>query len=160
MSKLSIAEVDRILELLADEENEGKPVSTGEGSRDGERCLIHGIEVNIYDQRFRRILRAVLDRIGRRHPEDLARIRRRVSRVAYFGSAEAHPGVAASYGDDVHGAPKRIPDPNGKPRPAAWPIRVSRSLIEGPRKVLLVAVTIHELGHAARYRATCAWTSC
>ncbi len=118
------------------------------GIGDGGPLPIHGIEVTVGDRQFRGHLRAVLDRIGHRYPNDLDRIRSRVSRIAYFGSAETCPGIAACYGDDIHGAPEHIPGPDGIPSPAAWPIRVSRSLVEEPRD-LVVAVIVHELGHAA-----------
>lgn len=55
-----------------------------DGGRRGDvsqgRSLVHGIVVHIADRRFRGLLRAVLDHIGHRHPEDLERIRRWVNR--------------------------------------------------------------------------------
>ncbi len=138
MSRLSVAEISRLVGLLVDDEDE----------RDGDHAPIHGIEIDVWDRRFRGLLRAVLDHLADRFPEDLARIRCRVSHIAYFGSAEARPGISASYGDKVQGAPEHLAGPDGILRPAAWPIRVSRSLIEGGRK-FLVAVIVHELGHAA-----------
>ncbi len=109
--------------------------------------LIHGVEVHIDDRRFRGFLRSVLSHIGDQYPEDLDRIRRRVSRIEYIRPGERPPRTQASYGDSVQGTPECIPGSNGRSEPAAWPIKVSRSLIEEPLETL-VAVLVHELGHS------------
>jgi len=143
-------EIDWALDLLAEEGGpaEKKQGEAGPGS-DPARApwLVHGIPVHVGDLRFRGFLGAVLDRIGDRRPEDLDRIRRRVSRIEPMRPGEMPPNVAASYGDPAHGAPERISGPDGGSKVAAWPIRVAPRLIEAPRDKLVEGI-VHEFGHA------------
>ncbi len=110
--------------------------------------LIHGVEVRVADRRFRSLLRAVLGHIGDRCPEDLDRIRRRVSRIERIPPGERPSRTLAYYGRSGDGAPDRLSGADGEPETEAWPIRVSRPVIEGPREKL-VEVLGHELAHAA-----------
>ena len=144
--RVSMAEIDWALDLLSeaeDEEAESRPGS------DPARApwLVHGIPVHVGDRRFRGFLGAVLDRIGDRRPEDLDRIRRRVSRVDLMQPGEKPPNVAASYGDPARGAPEFIPGPDGESVVAAWPIMVAPRLVEAPRDRMVEGI-VHEFGHA------------
>jgi len=145
--RVSLAEIDHILELLAEDEDGPADKKQGEAGPAREPWLVRGIPVHLGDRRFRGFLGAVLDRIGDRHAEDLDRIRRRVSRIDLIQPGQKPPNVAASYGDPVHGAPEHILGPDGGFVVAAWPITVSLRLIEAPRDALVEGL-VHELGHA------------
>jgi hypothetical protein len=144
-------EIDRILDLLAEDDDGPAEKERGEAGGDGGGAqgpwLVRGILVHVGDRRFRGFLGAVLDRIGSRRPEDLDRIRRRVSRVEPLPPGAKPPNVAASYGDPARGAPEYIPGPDGGSVVAAWPIRVAPRLIEASRDKLVEGL-VHELGHA------------
>jgi len=146
-----MAEIDHILELLAEDEDGAPEGARGEvGPQSGPvrgPWQVCGVAVHVGDERFRGYLGAVLDRIGDRRPEDLDRIRRRVSRVEPMPPGEKPPNVAASYGDPAHGAPEYIPGPDGGSVVAAWPIKVAPRLIEAPRDKMVEGI-VHELGHA------------
>jgi len=149
--RVTDAEIDHLIELL--DEDEGGPGEKERGEARGDDgparapWLVHGIPVHVGDRRFRGFLGAVLDRIGSRHPEDLDRIRRRVSRIDRTQPGEKPPNVAASYGDPARGAPEHISGPNGGFVVAAWPIMVAPRLIEAPRDKMVEGI-VHELGHA------------
>ena len=149
--RVSMAEIDHILELLAEDEDGPAEKKQGEAGGDGGGSQgpwqVCGVAVHVGDRRFRGYLGAVLDRIGDRHPEDLDRIRRRVSRIDLIQPGQKPPNVAASYGDPVHGAPEHILGPDGGLVVAAWPISVAPRLIEAPRDALVEGL-VHELGHA------------
>ncbi len=142
-------EIDWALDLLAEDEDGPAEKKQGEGgpARAQGPWLVHGIPVHVGDRRFRGYLGAVLDRIGDRRPEDLDRIRRRVSRIDLMQPGEMPPNVAASYGDPAHGAPEYIPGPDGGSEVAAWPIMVAPRLVEAPRDKMVEGI-VHELGHA------------
>ena len=146
-----MAEIDWALDLLSEAEEEAAEKEQSEAGGDGGGSqgpwLVRGILVHVGDRRFRGYLDAVLDRIGGRRPEDLDRIRRRVSRIDLIQPGQKPPNVAASYGDPVHSAPEHILGPDGGFVVAAWPITVSRRLIEAPRDNLVEGI-VHELGHA------------
>ena len=157
--RVTDAEIDHLIELL---DEGGGPEGARGGGGPGEKergeargdggparrpWLVRGVEVRVGDRRFRGFLGAVLDRIGDRHPEDLDRIRRRVSRIDLIQPGQKPPNVAASYGDPVHGAPEHILGPDGGFVVAAWPITVSLRLIEAPRDNLVEGI-VHEFGHA------------
>jgi len=150
--RVSMAEIDWALDLLSEAEDQAaaeKERCEG-GPRSGPArgpWLVRGIPVHLGDRRFRGFLGAVLDRIGDRHPEDLDRIRRRVSRIEPMPPGQKPPNVAASYGDPVHGAPEHILGPDGGFVVAAWPISVAPRLIEAPRDKMVEGI-VHELGHA------------
>ena len=109
--------------------------------------LILGIPVYVDDRRFRRLVHAVLDHIATRCPADLERIRCRVSCIETIRPGERPSNVAASYGGLAHGTPVCLVGHAGEPDDMAWPIKVSRRMIEGPRAAL-VETLVHELGHA------------
>jgi hypothetical protein len=150
--RVSVAEIDHILELLVEGEDGTPEGARGEGGpRSGPArgpWLVRGVEVRVGDRRFRGYLGAVLDRIASRWPEDLDRIRHRVSRIDLMQPREKPSNVAASYGDPVLGAPEYMASSDGGSEVAAWPIRVAPRLIEAPRDALVEGL-VHELGHAA-----------
>jgi hypothetical protein len=149
--RVSMAEIDHILELLAEDENWPAAKKQGEAGGDGGGSQgpwqVRGVAVHVGDRRFRGYLDAVLDRIASRHPEDLGRIRQRVSRIEPMPPGAKPPNIAASYGDPTRGAPEFIPGPDGESVVAAWPIAVSRRLIEAPPDKLVEGI-VHEFGHA------------
>lgn len=147
--RVSMAEIDHILDLLAEDEAAEKKQGEagGDGGAEQGPWLVCGVEVRVGDRRFRGYLGAVLDRISNRHPEDLDRIRRRVSRIDLMRPGEKASNIAASYGDPARGAPENIPGPDGGSMVAAWPIRVAPRLVEAPRDKMVEGI-VHELGHA------------
>ena len=128
-------------EEVEQEEMERKKVEAEGG------VLILGIPVYVDDGRFRGLLRAALDQIRTRCPADLKRIRGRVSCIETIRPGERPPYVDASYGGLAHATPVCVVGHAGEREDMAWPIKVSRPLVEGPRAAL-VAVLVHELGHA------------
>jgi len=137
-------EIDWALDLLAEDEAAESGPGSDPGRGPWEVC---GVAVHVGDGRFRGFLGAVLDRIGDRRPEDLDRIRRRVSRIDLMQPGEKPSNVAASYGDPVLGAPEHIPGQDGGFVVAAWPIRVAPRLVDSPRDKLVEGL-VHEFGHA------------
>jgi len=149
--RVSMAEIDWALDLLAEEDGPAEKKQGDGGPESGPArgpWLVRGVPVHVGDRRFRGYLGAVLDRIGSRRPEDLGRIRQRVSRVDLMQPGEKPSNVAASYGDPVLGAPEYMASSDGGSEVAAWPIRVAPRLIEAPRDALVEGL-VHELGHAA-----------